>query len=215
MDGAVFDMRDGNRIDWSAPDVEEPPIGLYSTVAALLLAWRGAVPLHCSAVEIDGRAILIAGPAGAGKSTLAAALVDAGGRLVSDDLSVLAATDDGPPQLWPGRPAIRLVDPSAVDPLDKKLVRPAMVDVTQPVPVTTLLLLRATPIAPGPADAAQAMRRQLFRPLWMAAMPRQKERAATLLASALQIKIAIMPRGDAAPNVTPDQRAATAIALMA
>ena len=48
------------------------PAAFYSTVAALTLAWRGALPCHASAVEIDGRAILIAGPSGAGKSTLCA-----------------------------------------------------------------------------------------------------------------------------------------------
>ena len=46
--------------------------------------------IHATAVAIDGRAVLLRGPSGAGKSDLALRLIDAGGRLVSDDQSLLA-----------------------------------------------------------------------------------------------------------------------------
>jgi hypothetical protein len=55
---------------------------------------RGLEVLHASGVVLDGRAVLIAGPAGAGKSSLAAALVRAGGELLSDD-SVALQLNDG------------------------------------------------------------------------------------------------------------------------
>lgn len=41
--------------------------------------------LHASAVAIGGRAVLITGPSGSGKSDLALRLIDRGARLVSDD----------------------------------------------------------------------------------------------------------------------------------
>ncbi|WP_261389075.1 HPr kinase/phosphorylase [Qipengyuania aquimaris] len=48
---------------------------------------RGFAMWHGSAVERDGRAVLLCGDAGAGKSTMAAALVARGAMLVADDLS--------------------------------------------------------------------------------------------------------------------------------
>jgi hypothetical protein len=50
---------------------------------------RGLEVLHASGVILDGRAVLAAGPPGAGKSSLAAALVRSGGQLLSDDAVAL------------------------------------------------------------------------------------------------------------------------------
>ena len=54
--------------------------------APLTIAWRALLRFHASTVTIDGRAVLIAGPAGAGKSTLAAALTALAARSLSNDL---------------------------------------------------------------------------------------------------------------------------------
>jgi hypothetical protein len=54
---------------------------------------RGFEVLHASGVVLDGRAVLVAGPPGAGKSSLAAALVGAGGQLLSDDAVALQLSD--------------------------------------------------------------------------------------------------------------------------
>jgi hypothetical protein len=43
--------------------------------------------LHAAAVERDGRALLIAGPSGQGKSTLSTKLCEQGWRLLSDDIA--------------------------------------------------------------------------------------------------------------------------------
>lgn len=49
--------------------------------------------LHATCVAIDGRAVLLLGPSGSGKSDLALRLIDRGAVLVSDDQTDLAATD--------------------------------------------------------------------------------------------------------------------------
>ncbi len=45
--------------------------------------------LHASTVALDGRAVLICGPSGSGKSDLALRLIDRGFRLVSDDQTIV------------------------------------------------------------------------------------------------------------------------------
>jgi HPr kinase/phosphorylase len=45
--------------------------------------------IHATAVAIDGRAVLLRGASGSGKSDLALRLIDAGARLVADDQSDL------------------------------------------------------------------------------------------------------------------------------
>ncbi|GAO38439.1 putative HPr kinase/phosphorylase [Sphingomonas changbaiensis NBRC 104936] len=52
-----------------------------------------SVLLHASCVAIDGRAVLITGESGAGKSDLALRLIDRGAALVSDDQVRLNAVD--------------------------------------------------------------------------------------------------------------------------
>ena len=49
----------------------------------------GRVLLHAGAVERDGRAIVVAGESGRGKSTLTAALVQAGFNYVTDELVLI------------------------------------------------------------------------------------------------------------------------------
>jgi serine kinase of HPr protein (carbohydrate metabolism regulator) len=45
--------------------------------------------LHTSTVALDGRAVMIAGPSGSGKSDLALRLLDRGFTLVSDDQTIV------------------------------------------------------------------------------------------------------------------------------
>ncbi|MBE9636174.1 HPr kinase/phosphorylase [Salipiger mangrovisoli] len=58
--------------------------------------------LHATAVAVDGRALLIRGASGSGKSGLALEMMARGARLVSDDRVVLTLEDGG---LWAAPPA--------------------------------------------------------------------------------------------------------------
>ena len=57
-------------------------------------AMSASILLHATAVAIDGRAVLLRGPSGSGKSDLALRLIDAGARLVADDQSELSRRGD-------------------------------------------------------------------------------------------------------------------------
>jgi HPr kinase/phosphorylase len=50
--------------------------------------------LHASCVSVEGRGVLITGPSGSGKSSLALALMAYGARLVADDRTTLALDGD-------------------------------------------------------------------------------------------------------------------------
>ena len=50
--------------------------------------------IHASSVAIDGRAVLISGPSGSGKSDLALRLLDRGFTLVSDDQTIVRREED-------------------------------------------------------------------------------------------------------------------------
>jgi serine kinase of HPr protein (carbohydrate metabolism regulator) len=67
--------------------------------------------LHASTVAIDGRAVLIAGPSGSGKSDLALRLLDRGFSLVSDDQTLVRRDGDrliaSPPPTIAGKLEIR------------------------------------------------------------------------------------------------------------
>lgn len=67
--------------------------------------------IHATAVAIDGRAVLLRGAPGAGKSDLALRLIDAGALLVADDQSELFLREDAlivrPPATIPGLIEVR------------------------------------------------------------------------------------------------------------
>jgi hypothetical protein len=89
---------------------------LTGPILGFALRRRGAFALHASGVEIDGRALLLVGPHGVGKSTTAAALARRGCKVVSDDVVRLRRTGDewlAEPfapglRLWPGGAALVL-----------------------------------------------------------------------------------------------------------
>jgi len=65
------------------------------TARALRRYLQGATILHAAAVAFNGHGVVIAGNAGAGKSTTGAALCGRGGALLSDDSTVVTIAGDG------------------------------------------------------------------------------------------------------------------------
>jgi serine kinase of HPr protein (carbohydrate metabolism regulator) len=67
--------------------------------------------IHASSVALDGRAVLITGPSGSGKSDLSLRLLDRGFSLVSDDQTIVKRTGDGllasPPPTIAGKLEVR------------------------------------------------------------------------------------------------------------
>lgn len=71
---------------------------LINTMVLFLVGHAGRVPLHASAVMLDGTALVFAGSSGAGKSTLALAGSQAGLPLLSDDTVFVQTSPDF--RLW-------------------------------------------------------------------------------------------------------------------
>jgi hypothetical protein len=78
---------------------------LFGIPAALCAIEAGDVSLHAAAVDVGGRAILLAGPSRYGKTTLAAAFARAGHRLLSEDTTRCRPET---PAVHPGPAAVRL-----------------------------------------------------------------------------------------------------------
>lgn len=79
--------------DADAAEVEKLRRG---AVRLLLTHLAGGIPLHASAVAIDGQAVVFVGGAGHGKSTLAAAFCDVlGASLLGDDAVTIERKGDG------------------------------------------------------------------------------------------------------------------------
>lgn len=181
-DEGRLDTFGDNRVDFRPGKTGKDvlPTALFGTVAALLLAWRGRVPLHGTAVEIDGQAVLICGTAGAGKSTLAAGLIGLGARLISDDLSILhLGTHGNRPMLVSGRTTLRL-HPGIAGLLDRSVswgpsvttgdakltVEPPRVDVESGFPLAAVAILDQSGGPLAQSDKAGMMEAHLFRLFW-------------------------------------------------
>ena len=96
----------------AALTLEDTATYLLGPVLGFYLRLRGLVCLHGSAALLDGRCIAFVGPAGAGKSTLAAALAADGAPIVTEDVACLDEAD-GRFVVRPGYPRIRLWEDSA------------------------------------------------------------------------------------------------------
>lgn len=79
---------------------------IVSSALCVLLALRGDLVLHASAVETGGRATLFCGPTQRGKSTLARALGEAGYRLLGEDGIAIELEGDRP-TAFPGARGVR------------------------------------------------------------------------------------------------------------
>ena len=80
---------------------------LLNQVLSFALLKRGAEPIHATAVVVDGSAVAFAAGPGTGKSTLGAAFLQRGYRLLTDDLLVLRE-EGGEFVAQPSMPRIKL-----------------------------------------------------------------------------------------------------------
>ena len=99
----VAGLRFVARLDWRprlgaalwtcVGDDDELPMvfeNFFRLVAAYDLAGAGGALVHSAAVEVGGGALVFYGPSGAGKSTIAERALEAGLRVLSDDLNAVA-----------------------------------------------------------------------------------------------------------------------------
>jgi hypothetical protein len=68
---------------------------LLGTVFGVLLMQRGILPIHGSAVVVNGGCVIFTGVSGAGKSTLLAAFRDRGYSFLTDDVAAVTVDVDG------------------------------------------------------------------------------------------------------------------------
>ena len=88
-------------------DSESFHVYLLGQALSFALVKSGFEPLHATAVAVEDRAVAFLGDCGFGKSTLAAAFLQAGHRLLTDDLLLLRATTRGI-LAYPGPARIKL-----------------------------------------------------------------------------------------------------------
>lgn len=208
MNVATFDVKDGRQIGYLPLDGwrDALPDTFFSTVSALAMAGIGMLPFHASAIELDGRAFLFAGKAGAGKSTITAELLAHGARLLSDDLSILC-----PPEgetgfrVTRGRAAVRLHPATAAlvdavldervpdDARGKLLIRPRARAADSSFPLAGIFLLGDGPANVPLAEAVRQLPPHLFRPRWLTAMPGHGQRRAALIALASMVPVRHLP----------------------
>jgi hypothetical protein len=110
-DGTVFHVDLTTSEVWGTwPDtgtLEDAATYLLGPVLGFIVRRRGGLCLHASTALIGGRAVAFAGAAGAGKSTLAAALALTGSPILSEDVTCLVERERGF-DVEPGYPRIRL-----------------------------------------------------------------------------------------------------------
>ena len=154
----VIDPRGGN--------AEDVTTFLVGPVLVALLQQRGVVTLRAAVVETGAGAVLLLGSSGAGKSVLAAALVERGAALLADGVTGLASAADGVLAL-PAFPRLRLWA-DALRPADRRqrvrrsleqYWKPAARFGAAPQPVCAAFVLRShnrtdIDVAPVPSSRA-------------------------------------------------------------
>ena len=163
---------------WREPlTLEDTTTYLLGPVMGFVLLLRGLVCLHASAIVIDRTAVALVGPAGAGKSTTAAAFAARGFSVLAEDVVTLDDREDGlfvrPAypciRLWPASAATLYGSRSALPPLtpnwDKcylDLMQQSRQFENEPRRLAAIYLLderRDDPAAPfvGAVDAGEGM----------------------------------------------------------
>jgi hypothetical protein len=131
---------------------------IVSSAAGTLLAMRGDLVLHASAVAVGGSAVVFCGPTGRGKSTLALALGEAGHPVLGED-GVAIDLEPGGPVAYPGARGIRMRSLGADGSRRTDLVGDPAPGEPPPCPVAAVVLLgeRGEGLSIEPLSAARAL----------------------------------------------------------
>lgn len=106
-----FLIESGRRITVEpSANASEDAVRVFLTGPALaaLLLQRGLFLLHAAACELPAGTVLLAGSSGRGKSTVLAALLARGHRLVADDLAAVTLDDAGHPVVHTASSSLKL-----------------------------------------------------------------------------------------------------------
>ncbi|MES2355333.1 MAG: hypothetical protein V4568_13245 [Pseudomonadota bacterium] len=183
---ARFLVNDGRAITIElneASTKEDAAPFLLGTGIGAILHQRGELLLHGSAVALNNRAVILSGPTGAGKSTVAAALCKAGFQFLSDDVSVIRFDSDDHPvvtsdgrqhKLWSDSiQHLSLADRQrnvVREKIHKFYVDPPRSNAAALLPVVAVFLLdKVTPPDPpsiiqlSPVNAAPLLRENVFK----------------------------------------------------
>ncbi|WP_342432756.1 aldolase [Neobacillus sp. FSL H8-0543] len=149
---AIYSIQDGNRVIVSSMEgSNEDQVRLYllGTCMGALLMQRKVLPLHGSAIEINGKAYAIIGDSGAGKSTLASAFLNRGHQLISDDIIPVSFTEANIPIVTPAYPQQKLWQESLqAFGLESDHLRPIVDRVTKfAVPVHSQFVSKQLPLS--------------------------------------------------------------------
>jgi hypothetical protein len=195
----VVDGRDG--------DAELLEHRLVSTAICVLLAIRGDLVLHASAVEAGGRAALFCGPTLRGKSTLARALGEAGCRVLSEDGIAIGLDEDGA-TAFPGARGLRVRRQDGDGRRRIDLVGDPSGGEPGPCPVGAIVLLdeRGAALEVEPLERARAL--ALLTPNLIhsgghAAIGATFARLATLLGSVPAFRVSLLDDLEGLPATTP------------
>jgi hypothetical protein len=141
---------------------------LLGQALSYALVKAGFEPIHGTVLVHDGRGVTLLGDSGYGKSTLAACMLAAGARLLTDDLLMVRPAGAGY-IAYPGPARIKLLPDSAarflpdaakgvpMNPLTSKMIIPLGADRTEPGPTP----LAGIYVLPSPLDTDRRRRIRL------------------------------------------------------
>lgn len=108
---ANFYITDGKKVVVEVKDDHEWAFirhYLLSRGMAVIARQRGWLPIHGSAIQVNGKAVIFAGNSGAGKSTTASFFVKKGYGFVADDICIFKKNEDNNYHVFPAYPNIRM-----------------------------------------------------------------------------------------------------------
>lgn len=110
-DTAIFCIENGCKITVSpinGAEIKKIRLYILGTCMGALLLQRRILPLHGSAIAINGKAYAFIGQSGAGKSTLASVFLKNGFQLLSDDVIPITCSPYNIPHVIPSYPQQKL-----------------------------------------------------------------------------------------------------------